>query len=259
MTTSGNILYGRNFVNHKKDVFIMNFTFFSKTTNLLYQEVNSLLTACSKDDDVNYTLFCAEDFEDYSIAVAYEENTLIGFLVYTDDELQESFGIVAPQHRQKGIFTALFKLLQQNKKCEQLTFWGKKNYPNYELCANTLGFTSLHEELLMTFSGKPPKKGTDLDMEFEDNTYYYYDGDNYIGQCSVFEEASTINIYEVSVEEHLRNRGYGRQIIMDVIWDLYNSGKKIQLQVSSTNIPAIKCYTSCGFSITDSILYIHRG
>ena len=237
----------------------MNFTFLSKTTNSLCKEVNSLLTECSHIDAIDYTLFPEEDFMEYSIAIASEDNKLIGFLVYTDDILQESFGIVAPDHRQKGIFTALFKLLQQNKQCEQLTFWGKNNYPNFELCARKLGFTSNHEELLMTFTGTPPLEGTDLDVETEDNNYYYYDGDTYIGQCSVFEEATTINIFEVFVDENCRKQGYGKQIINDVIWDLNNSGKKIQLQVSSTNLPAIRCYEDCGFTVTDSILYIKRG
>ena len=237
----------------------MNFTFLSKTTNSLCHEVNSLLTKCSQLDSIDYTLFLEEDFLEYSIAVAYQDDTLIGFLVYTDDALQEAFGIVDPEHRQKGIFTALFKLLQQNKKCNQLTFWGKRTYPFFELCAEKFGFTAQHEELLMTFSGTSPSEGADLDIENEDNTYFYYDGDTYIGQCSIFEEATTINIFEVFVDENCRNQGYGKIIINDVIWDLYNSGKKIQLQVSSTNLPAIKCYEACGFTITDSILYIKRG
>lgn len=237
----------------------MNFTFLSKTTNSLFLEVNSLLTKCSQEDSVSYSLFLEEDFMEYSIALAYEDNILIGFLIYTDDILQEVFGIVAPYHRHNGIFTALFKLLQQNKKCEQLTFWGKRNYPFFELCANRFGFTSQHEELLMTFTGTPPTEGVNFDVEIEDNTYFYYDEDTYIGQCSVFEEISTLNIFEVFVDENYRNRGYGQQIIKDIIWDLINSGKKIQLQVSSTNLPAIKCYEACGFTVTDSILYIKRG
>ena len=237
----------------------MNFTFLSKPSNSLFLEVNSLLAKCSQEDSVSYSLFSEEDFMEYSIALAYEANMLIGFLIYTDDILQEAFGIVTPKHRQKGIFTALFKLLQQNKKCEQLTFWGKRNYPFWEQCADSLGYKSQQEELLMTFIGTPPSEGANLDVEIEDNTYFYYDEDTYIGQCSVFEESTTINIFEVFVDENYRNHGYGRQIINDVIWDLINSGKKIQLQVSSSNIPAIKCYEACGFTITDSILYIKRG
>ena len=150
----------------------MNFTFLSKTTNSLCHEVNSLLTKCSQLDSIDYTLFLEEDFLEYSIAVAYQDDTLIGFLVYTDDALQEAFGIVDPEHRQKGIFTALFKLLQQNKKCNQLTFWGKRTYPFFELCAEKFGFTAQHEELLMTFSGTSPSEGADLDIENEDNTYF---------------------------------------------------------------------------------------
>ena len=134
----------------------MNFTFLSKTTNSLYQEVNFLLAKCCQQDAVKYTLFTEEDFLEYSIALAHQDDMLIGFLVYTDDISQEAFGIVAPEHRQKGIFTALFRLLQQNIQYEQLTFWGKRNYPNFELCTHQLGFKSQHEELLMTFTGTAP-------------------------------------------------------------------------------------------------------
>ena len=65
-------------------------------------------------------------------------------------------------------------------------------------------------------------------------------------------------LVEVFVEPDYRNRRFGHQIISDVLWDLVNTGKKIRLHVTETNIAAVKLYKSCGFTIKDSIIYYQR-
>ncbi len=114
------------------------------------------------------------------------------------------------------------------------------------------------KEYLMQYSGAPlPPFDNKLDWEAEtsgsDTTYFFSLDKAEIGTISVYEEASTITIYGVFLDEKYRGQGLGRCMLGEVMLDIIPLGKKIRLQVSDSNKPAFRLYTEYGFEIIDSV------
>lgn len=244
----------------------MNFFYFTTLTNIQSEYIADLYRTCQEHDSIVYENFCNDDDKDIdyfnAYVLAYDKDDVVGFLMYTsDNSLNEIRGIVHPSYRRQGIFTKMLNLLKSKHELNDIIFVGKDNYPGISQCAVSIGYTESYHDFLMEFNSElfTPSESADLEVEFDesDNTYYYYLDDEFVGSCSIYEEQDTINIFQVFVEPIYRNRGFGHQIISDVLWDLVNSGKNIRLQVSETNIPACKLYKSCGFLVKDSIIYYY--
>lgn len=232
--------------------------FSKKASPSLLEEVNKLIRKCSLEDAICYPFYTEEDFSIHLSVLALEEDAIVGFLLCTDDEFHESFGMVLPQFRKKGIFTEMLSFLHDNESIDNLTLYGRKSYPGITECANSLGFIYENSEYLMEYTGSKPAVTTSLEVESEESTYYYYQGDNYIGQCSIYKEQNTINLFNIYVEENHRNQGYGKEIVQNVIKILFSPNIKFRLQVNGANLPAINCYRACGFITTDSITYFSK-
>lgn len=232
--------------------------YFKLITNLdkiIYQQINHIFKLCTEHDHINYELPSFKEFSSYSeLIIAQTQDELIGFIWNTDTTLVEAFGMVCPKYRNQGVFTEMIVLLQKENAIKPLTFYGKSNYTLAPACMSRLGFYKTQTELLMSFDKGNDKEWTDY-VEEENEHSYYYIGDELIGHYSTLETEHSICIYDVFVYEKHRNKGYGKALIKDFLWNYVNSGKEIILHVSSQNIPAIKCYQSCGFVIKESIDY----
>lgn len=225
------------------------------------KNISDLYVYCDNYDNIVYDKFSAEDTADFDAYIlSYDNDILAGFLLYSQlDGANEIRGIVHPDYRRQGIFSKMVSMLKSELNFDDLIYTGRDFYPGMDKCAASLGCEYCFHDFLMEFNPSlfTPSEALDLDVEFDetDNTYYYYLCEDLIGSCSIYEENDTINIYEVFVEPSYRNRGYGYQIISDVLWDLVNSGKNIRLHVTENNTFAVKLYNSCGFEIKDSIVY----
>ena len=55
-------------------------------------------------------------------------------------------------------------------------------------------------------------------------------------------------LYEIVVDKDLRGKGYGRQLMLNMLKYAYEKGaRKAYLQVVATNTPAVQLYESLGF------------
>ena len=222
-----------------------------------YSQIKELFKISSTFDKTNYILPSFEEIYEYSEFVfATKDNLIIGVLWNCDEVLNEAFGLILPEFRKQGLFQKMLSFLKED--LENLTFYGKPDYSLMEQCANSLGFTTKNTELLMSYQEhSEPTEWQDEVFE-DDDTFSYYIDDNFIGSCSIFETETTINIFEVFVEEAYRNQGYGAQIINDVLWSISNSEKEILLQVSKENLSAVHCYEKCGFAIKDATVFYKK-
>ena len=81
-------------------------------------------------------------------------------------------------------------------------------------------------------------------------------GEEPIGCLNLHETDKEIGIYGFVVLPHYRGRGYGRQIIEDVIRSIRTQNpKSIMLDVETDNTNAIGLYLSCGFEIRTTYDY----
>ena len=220
-----------------------------------YQQLERIFKESAEHDHIQYTLPPLVEIKDYSQTIlALDENIPVGVIWNCDSELNEAFGMVTPKYRQQSIFKDLLTRLKQNTQ-GNLTFYGKPEYTLMTICAEALGYTKTTTELLMIYNNSISPREWEYDAFEDDNSFSYYIDDNFIGSCSIFETDTTINIYEVFVEEAYRNQGYGSLIIEDVLWSISASGKNIILQVSQNNVSAMKCYEKCGFIVKDAIVF----
>lgn len=238
----------------------MEYFFYDSPNKELYDNINKILFSCRNNNEVIYSLNedSQQDFD--FIIIAENDRNPLGFLAasYIDINTFEIIGAVTPQNRRNGIFKEMLEEFNTIVRPLHIVFSGKSTYNGFSECAHALGYSVMNCEHLMEFDRNKfiPKQATVIDAEFDEeaSTYYYYIEDNFIGSCSICDETYVINIYDVYVEPEYRNRGYGSIILSDVLWDLINSGKRIQLQVSGQNKAALKLYKKCGFTTTDTII-----
>jgi ribosomal protein S18 acetylase RimI-like enzyme len=77
-----------------------------------------------------------------------------------------------------------------------------------------------------------------------------------VGVLRLDESGDEIGIYAFGVLPEYRGRGYGRQILEEIIRKIRaRSQKTIKLEVDTRNTVAIKLYLSCGFSIKTTYNY----
>lgn len=245
----------------------MEYFFTEHLTPQQYKELLFLYSCCEENDKIHYECPNADEWDIFILA--YNSVRLVGCLTYMKDSEPEcpgeASGIVLPAYRRKGIYGNMLSSLLSHTNTD-IILSGKDNYPGISEFANALGYTYCNKEYLLQYESKTfiPSQISDLDVDFdeEDNTYYYTKSykneDILIGRCSVLEEKDTINIFDVFVFPQYRNNGYAHKIISDVLWDLVNSGKIIQLQVSAMNVTALKVYTDCGFTIKDNVIFYSK-
>ena len=94
----------------------------------------------------------------------------------------------------------------------------------------------------------------------DDNTdYLLYMNDDAAEPCAVcsidYGEKQTC-IYDVYVDEDMRNKGVGTFFIANLLNDYIEDNKNpLVLQVSSKNAAAVKLYKKAGFNITEQLDY----
>lgn len=242
----------------------MKYYTYNKSDKELYNKINLVILSCKNNNEAIYELeeISLQDFDSFLLAM--DNDTPVGFIAASafDEASYEIIGAVIPARRKRGIFRKMLEEFNNYFSPQKIVFSGKSTYNGFSECAHSLGYSIIHSEHLMVFDRNKfgPEAVTVLETEFDEetSTYYYYLEDNYVGCCSICDEMYTINIFDVFVEPEYRNNGYGSMIISDILWDLVNSGKKIQLQVAGHNHSALKLYKKCGFTITDTIILYSR-
>ncbi len=103
-----------------------------------------------------------------------------------------------------------------------------------------------------------------LDCECEEDTLYYYQGEELIGQLSLFIEDARVCMFDVEIMPEFRSQGYGKKMLhhflsdewpyLAEIFPIEEHPRKLVLQVSENNVAAVKLYQSFQFEVIDQVI-----
>ena len=209
------------------------------------------------------------DIDDTCItACSFDNGCLIGFCAISGNELT---GFVADSYRHHGIFsrlvrTAADKFFATNN--DSFLYFEAPSF--YEsLIKNHDNIKYYYSEYLMELDFNDytrlkcavPEGLHEYESFFsDDNTdYLLYMNDDAAEPCAVcsidYGEKQTC-IYDVYVDEDMRNKGVGTFFIANLLNDYFENNKNpLVLQVSSKNAAAVKLYKKAGFNITEQLDY----
>lgn len=221
----------------------------------------------------------------------YAGEELAGFLgvyIFTGLEAEIS-GMVHPDYRRRGIFSALFQEAAAECKrrgVKRILLISERSSQTGKLTAAKLGASYLCSEYAMEAPGNAdPDSGANTNMivpanqgheekiaaldsacfggSLEENlkgfrermadggrsVYVVLEGEKVAGKAGVL--WSERYIFGVAVQPEFRGRGYGRSLLTHAVQELQKAGPgSINLEVSCSNERALTLYTSCGFRAT---------
>lgn len=234
----------------------------------------ALQEICRSHDHISLTLPMEEDC---IYCLLYDEESLLSVFCafFTENMDYECSGFTHPLHRRKGYFTRLIKEFLEDAEDSDLIF------PVDESCKDTVYTLNAMEasfwyqehimELPLTQSLKlsrlkegPSFDGLSLSIasspeETPIQCVFTLDGIP-IGSCCLDSLEHGAYFYGLEISEPYRNQGLGSaclSLFLDTYFAHPNARrfKKLFLQVSSLNKPAISLYKKAGFQITESLSY----
>jgi ribosomal protein S18 acetylase RimI-like enzyme len=210
---------------------------------------------------------------------------------------KEFTGIVAPEMRRHGIFTRLFEAAREECKArgvERMILISEHHSHSGQAFAKAIKARydfSEHEmvlgnfvargvtdpqfqmrlatpddrqsliSILETSVGDEEDASSLVDEAYQDSSQQIYLATlagKPLGALRVYYQDESIGIYGFLVRPEYRRKGYGRQMLEDIIRRLYDEGvgvRRIMLEVETTNHKALNLYRSCGFEITTTYDY----
>ncbi|HBV67763.1 MAG TPA: GNAT family N-acetyltransferase [Clostridiales bacterium] len=271
-----------------------------------YDVLKNLEELCAEYDslsfklELDYRLENAEKLNKREVELNefmyYVENELAGYINISNfggDDL-EITGMVHPAYRNKGIFTQLFTLVQDecNKRksdeilllCDNKSHSGisfiekfsqKYHHSEYDMilnrelfpqqCASVLNIRRAAEsdakiisEMNYDFFGIIIREGdTALAENIANGRTFIAEADNgNIGSVRIELNDSTGGIYGLGVLSEYRGRGYGRELLIWSVEKLIEMGaERVILQVDTDNGNALNLYKSCGFEDENVMSY----
>jgi GNAT superfamily N-acetyltransferase len=239
-----------------------------KNNAMILQEI------CKKHDHISLTLPIEEDCIYYLL---YDEENLLSVLCafITENMDYECSGFTHPLHRRKGHFKRLLNEFLEKAEDSDLIF------PVDESCIGTVSTLKAmdasfwYQEHIMELPLTQSLKNNQLKngISFETlslsiatspeetpiQCVFLLDGDP-VGSCYLDSLENGAYLYGFEIEEAFRNRGLGSaclSLFLDTYFAHPNARrfKKLFLQVSGLNKPAISLYQKAGFQITESLSY----
>lgn len=224
---------------------------FISTGSLSHRDLTNISHLCK---ELDYEAFFEEgDFGSDLFFMAYDNDTLAGYLslMFWEDKCEVT-ALVAPDYRRQGIFTRLLSMAHNAYPSTSFTGTFHKDYnlENSSVCRGP-AYTDLFM-MLESCTSKPLTN--DCRIAFNDSVYKLYRGRTLIGSAGIDMTDSFTNVWNVTIKEPYRNRGYG-SILMNYLINHYfkNNSKPLFLHVTSTNTAAVRLYEKCGFHIHTAI------
>lgn len=242
------------------------------------QAVQDLVSLCCQNDGIHLSYPFGLDPEECEHYLLFSpDQTLLGALglVFYDYGTAECSAFVHPDYRRQGCFSKLFDLAVNA--CEDLDIL----FPVSERCPDTmaalqalgaeLDYKEHQMELIMTPESVSRRGRITLPSLFVDPSTVY-DKDTLwkfarsrtsdadapaVGTCRTFllsEEC--VCLHHVEILPQLRGLGYGTAMLSLLLQRLFDKGiRKIILQVTDDNTPAMALYKKTGFRITETLSF----
>ncbi|MGM9986282.1 MAG: GNAT family N-acetyltransferase [Bacillaceae bacterium] len=225
----------------------------------------------------------------------YEDEILVGFIgVYGFGTKYEICGMVHPTYRRKGIFTALLQqalnsIVDAKKillnapansqsgvafiKKQPCTYafseyqmcWKERSFPDYQKksrlrVAEADDFSFLAEVDVECF-GFGMSEAIDFNernerLVREGRSFYIIEvGEEKVGKIAIQQEGNETWIYGFGILQAYRGKGYGKEVLIQVINTELKENNSIHLEVDSQNEHAKRLYEKCGFVAYDTQIY----
>jgi ribosomal protein S18 acetylase RimI-like enzyme len=253
------------------------------------KEIKVLQDICEKHGNfrlkLNWDMLNSRKSGEQTDFFTYEDGELAGFLaLYPFGGKVELCGMVHPEHRRKGIFTALLDqaAMYMSNASEILL-----NAPAESAAAKQLfktlpcTYSFTEHQMKWSLSDTPPERegvslrlaaeedaGISIELDVlcfslskEDAELFYmqtaadrgqtsfiieYNGKP-AGKIRVQTEEKESWIYGFAVYPDYQGRGIGRSVLSRIIREESKNGRDIFLEVAAENNSALNLYTSCGF------------
>ena len=198
-----------------------------------------------------------------------EDDRPIGFMEVfcPDGKNAEITAFVAPERRQQGIFAAMYEAADTellDRGVRNILVVAEPASGDAAAAAKKMGAELRYSELLMRLEavtekagqdgcGEPAAAGPTLRVqENEDELFYRYSRSGAeLGHAGVYVGERELFIFGVEIEDEYRGKGHGAAFTRALIHELKRRfpDKQIKLQVRSDNVPAMKLYERCGFTV----------
>lgn len=234
-----------------------------------------LQETCKKHDNISLTFPMEEECIFYLL---YEEDGLLSAICtfFNENGDYECCAYTLPLNRQQGYFTMLLEELLKETEDHDLVFPADETCEDTVLTLHAIEADLWYQEHLMELSSSAfLKTGLTKNNRFSDSLTLAMtcDGENEpslctflingspVGSCYLdFRGQSASYFYGFEISESLRNQGLGSaclSLLLDTLFLRPGSEKikKIILQVSGQNGPAMALYKKAGFQITESLSY----
>lgn len=251
--------------------------------------------ATSPDYEPYYTLEENHRFKGAAIVEDQQITAYIGLILINDnnEKVYELSALTSKDYRKKGYFNALLShILGQLSPEDKLIMPVNEEFKNMSCISDYLYSEYLYvlkKENFLQIRDELEKQSLTLDHYTaftEDHTsfYLYLDNEDATNESDEIygidnEDISILNamlneddepaamlnlshtpsystIYGVFVDEDKRNKGLGFSLLFDTLDEFFNEyDKPLILNVTSTNIPALKLYKKAGFIKTSQVDY----
>lgn len=271
-----------------------------------YDVLKKLEKICIESDNISFKLELDYRLKNAMQSVA-KENEINEFMYYLDDELVgyisisnfggddlEITGMVHHDYRNRGIFTQLFTLVQDECKkrksnqilllCDNKSYSGIKfiekfsmrhHHSEYDMVLNKELFVKIDSNVLTVCKASDKDALAIANMQYDffgidteaDDTFIIENisngrifiakiNDTNIGSVRVEVNSGVGGIYGLGVLSGHRGKGYGRELLIWSVEKLIEMGaEKITLQVDTDNDNALNLYKSCGFEENCAMSY----
>ena len=257
------------------------------TTTLSEQQkmdIRQLVEDCCLAEPVTLSAPLEDGLEYF---LGYEDGKLVSmvFLFFPEDSVCECGAYTEPGHRRRGYFAELLEealaFVEAYEERRQLDvdfcFLTDGNSPDAMAVIGALGAEYWYSEYSMSLelpgaetAALPTQKSgvstPESDQaasalsylsisEAEENLYTATLGGQPIGVCMIIPSGDTVYFYGFEIKSSFRRMGYGQQFLDAMIALLSNRYRRMTLQVSSQNVPALELYKKTGFPITETLSY----
>lgn len=210
--------------------------------------------------------------------LGYEDGKLVSmvFLFFPEDSVCECGAYTEPGHRRRGYFAELLEealaFVEAYEESRQLDvdfcFLTDGNSPDAMAVIGALGAEYWYSEYSMSLELPGAETGPAAAVhstrsalstlsisEAEENLYTAALNGQPIGVCMIIPSGDTVYFYGFEIKSSCRRMGYGQQFLDAMIALLSSRYRRMTLQVSSQNVPALELYKKTGFRITETLSY----